>query len=644
MAISSISSSRISGLASGLDTDQMVKDLMRAERIPLDKLYQKKQLAEWKRDDYRSITNLLRGLKDDYFNSLKATSNMLSQSAYKKFTGTSSNSEYVMVSGNANSVAGTHTISITNLATVDKAVSSSGVSDPLEGLAVSNYNLSGKKIKITLDGVTREITLDNYSYTAGSPSTSDIVSKASTGLQALVDTAFGAGKITVSYDGNTEKLKFTSIGGASKITLSSGTSNDGLAALGFTSGASNRININETLDSLKSKFATDLTFNAEGKLKFTINSKQFTFDKTTTLASMMNTINSDLTANVNMQYDETTDKFIITAKQLGDGDNIVIDAATQEGNFFGAGGVSGINTGSAATSQGVDAVVKIDGQTLKRSSNTFTVNGVTYNLLKAHSDPATQSETVSLSLDVDGIYDNIKKFVDKYNEVISTINAELSEEYDRDYLPLTDEEKESMSEEDIKKWEDKAKTGLLRNDSLLQNIVYDMRRALSDGVEGMSVNLSAIGITTGKYEEKGKLIIDETKLKAAIQNDPDGVMNLFSQQSDITSNTNLTDAQRSERYKEEGLAYRLFDIVEKNIRTVSGKGLLLQKAGIEGDTTEFTSQLYEQIDDYDDRIAELEEKLIDKENWYYKKFTAMETAISQMNTQSAWLTSQFSQG
>ncbi|NJD02994.1 MAG: flagellar hook-associated protein 2 [Ruminiclostridium sp.] len=629
---------RLSGLGgSGLDTDTVVTQLMNVEKIPINKLYQKKQLAEWKRDDYRSITNLLRGLKDEFFDVLKPSTNMLSQSSYKKYTGTSTDDTIVTVAGNSSSIPGSHTISVTSIATAGKAESSSGVTDPLEGNAVSDYNLSGKTLEITLDGITRDITLDNYSYVAGAPSTSDIVAKASTGLQALVDTAFGSGKITVTYDGNTEKLEFANAGGASKITLTGGTALD---KLGFTADASNRLDTSKSLSDLSTAFATDLTFNGSGELKFTINSTRFTFDQSVSLSSMFNTINTNSDVNVNIQYDETTDKIVITSKQLGYGDNIIIDAAAQEGNFFGAAGASAINTGSATTSQGVDADVEIDGQTLIRSSNTFTVNGVTYNLLKAHTDPAAQSETVSLSLDVDSIYNNIKSFVDKYNDIISTINTKLGEKYDREYPPLTDEQKADMEAEDIKKWEDKAKTGLLRNDQLLQGIVYNMRQALSDSIGDVTINLSSIGITTSDYTEQGKLIIDETELKEAISNNPEAVSELFTKASGTDYSSSLTSGERTQRYEEEGLAYRLSDILNDYIRTTDGKGLLLERAGMEDDRTEYSNSIYTEIDNYNDRISELLEKLSDKENKYYAKFTAMEQAISRMNAQSNWLSSQ----
>ena len=523
-----------------------------------------------------------------------------------------------------------------SVATAGSAASAAGVTDILQGKAIAdeNFNLSGKSIKITLDGVTREIALGDYS---ASPDT--IGSE----LQTLVNNAFGKNasdqnKINVSYDTSTNKLTFNTAGGASKLTLSAGT-NDGLAALGFSSGMSNRLDINKSLEDLSATFANDLTFNSEGKLVFTINSKKFTFDKSTSLSSMMSTISNDTDAKVNMKYDETTDKIVLTAKQFGYGENIAI-GTSQEGNFFGAGGASGIGTGNATTSQGVDASAMIDGQLVTRSSNTFTLNGATYTLLKAQANPATESETVTLSTNTDDVYNNIKGFVDKYNEIIAGINSKMSEKYDSDYPPLTDDQKEAMSDDEIKTWESKAKTGLLHNDSMLQSLAYSMRQALSDAVEGSSINLSAIGITTGSYSENGKLIIDDAKLKAAIEKDPNAVSDLFSKQAATSYNASNTPALRSQRYKTEGLANRLSDILDDNIRTTNGKGALLQKAGIEGDSTQYTSTLFLQIDGYDDDISALITKLNDKQDAYYAKFTAMEKYISQMNAQSSWLASQ----
>ena len=646
MAVSNITTTLYSRLhftglsGSGFDTDTLVEQLMKVERAPLDKLTQKRQLTQWKSDAYRDVISKLRGFKDEYLNVLKPAQNMLSPNSYKKYTVTSTDSNVVTVSANAEAAAGSHKIIVNRLATADKAVSGGGVTDPLVGRPVSSFDLSGKKFMVTLDGVTKEITMDNYSFDSGDNS-SDIVSKASTGLQALLDKAFGEGKITATYNSTNKTIQFEATGGANKITLVNGFGNDGLSSLGFTGGDSNRLNIGASLDALQVKFANNLTFDSDGKLKFTINGKAFTFDGSTSLFSMMNTISSDSDAKVNMQYDEITDRFVLTAKQLGDGNNIVI-GAEQGGNFFGDGGVSGISTGSAATEEGTDALVTIDGVDLVRSNNSFTVNGITYNLLKA--DPGVE-KTVELVPDVDSVYNSIKTFIDKYNELIDSVNTTLSDKYDRSYQPLTSDQRDAMSEDDIKKWEEKAKTGLLKNDPILQNMISSMRLALFEKVDGVDIDLKMVGITTGSWQEKGKLHIDETTLKKAIRENPDAVMSLFSKSSTSTyGNVDLTAEQRTQRHKEEGLFQRISDILDDNIRTnraLDGtKGLLLEKAGITNDASQYTNLLYKEMEDYDKKINSLVDKLTEKQNKYYEKFAAMETALSRMNAQSSWLASQ----
>jgi flagellar hook-associated protein 2 len=418
-----------------------------------------------------------------------------------------------------------------------------------------------------------------------------------------------------------------------------------LASLGLASGETNRLNAGMTLESLASRFASDLQFDEKGNISFTINSQTFTFSKSTTLSKMMSTINSDKTANVTMSYDEITDRFVLTSKQSGAGDNLVFGSEQGDINFINSFGFNVTEEDKDGYyEEGKDASAMIDGVLVTRSTNTFSINNVKYTLNKAHTDPANESETVTLTFDTDAVYDNIKAFVDDYNKLIESINSIISEKYDRNYQPLTDEQKEQMSEDEIKKWESKAKTGLLHNDSMLQDMLYKMRIALSDSVSGISDNLSSIGITTGNYSEKGKLIINETELKKALEEDPDSVSELFTKKAEISYAECKTSAQRSERYSTEGLGYRISDILEDYIKTTNGKGMLLQKAGMEGDATQYDNMLYDEIDDYEDDIKELLKKLADKENQYYSKFTTLETYINQMNSQSAYITSLFSSG
>ncbi|NLO40850.1 MAG: flagellar filament capping protein FliD, partial [Ruminiclostridium sp.] len=334
----------------------------------------------------------------------------------------------------------------------------------------------------------------------------------------------------------------------------------------------------------------------------------------------------------------------ITAKQTGAGDNIRI--TEKSGTFFQA---IGIDTANPVTEQGVDAIAEIDNITITRNSNTFTVNGLEYTLKQKHAADQI-GETITVEQDVDAVYDSIKTFVDEYNKLVDMFSTKLTEKYDRDYQPLTDEEKEALSEKEIEKWEEKAKAGLLKNDSILQRIQSDMRMALISSVEGVGISLSSIGITSKSWQDNGKLTIDEDKLKQAIREKPDEVKNLFIQKSeDVPSySRDLTAQERSTRSKQQGLLNRISDILEDNISIYRNKygrkGILLEKAGMEGDASEYNSSIAKDIDDYNDRIKEMLDKLLKKEENYYREFSRLETYMNQMNSQMNWLMSQLNVG
>lgn len=638
-SVSSTSSNRITGLATGLDVDTLVKQLMQAEKAPLNKLVQKKQTLEWTRDAYRDITNSLRSFQDTFFNLTNSATNMVSASGYNKLTTTSSDSSLVTAIATADAKAGTHTVKVNQVATAATATGSAVTASlTATGAASLDYTGGNNKISITVDGVTKTISL---ATDAAYADYDDLVNNTTDGLQKLVDDAFGSDKIDVTIDGS-GVLSFSSVSGTNKITLNSASSNDALSALNFTSGASNRISTTDTLATLATKLKTNLTFDND-QVKFTINGEQFTFSKDTALKDMMKEVNNS-DAGVTLSYNEINDNFTITSKQKGAGNNIII--SNEAGNLFqtdSSNSALGIATGSVGN--GVDAIFELDGaQNITRSDNTITVDGVKYTF-----NDTTDGESVTINIiqDVDSTYNNIKNFVDQYNTLIDTINSKLSEEKYTDYKPLTDDQRDAMSEDEISKWEAKAKSGILRNDSILQKIVSDMRKALADTVSGISGSLSEIGITTGSYDEKGKLYIDETKLKEAISSNPQQVQDLFAKTSSISYSPDLSSSDRSQRYKEEGIAQRLYDIIRDNIRTTRDKngykGTLLEKAGLVGDTSEYHNLLYDQLDETETKITEMNNKLTDKEQAYYNKFSALETAIGKLNQQSSWIT-QFTSG
>lgn len=638
---------RIGGLATGIDTDNIIKQLMNAERAPLTRLYQKNQLLEWKKDDYRDITNLLRGFRDDFFDILTAKTNMTSASTYKKFTVSSSDSTVVTATANADAVEAPHTISqITALASAATVSSTSGVVLNLTGTGAANTDFSdgNNQISIDLDGVTKTIAVQAINY-AG-----DYVGL-QTDLQSAIDSAFGAGKITVSQAGGT----FTFAAANSKLTLNSASTKNALDHFNITSGSSNRLNLSAKLTDLQAVLG--LTFDGSNNVEFKINNQTFTFNKDTkSLNDVISTVNNNSLAGVTMQYSSVTGKFTLTAKQTGAGETLNVENVG--GNLFGAGGVLNFDAVGNVTSvsngkvtAGNDAAFTLDGVSLTRSSNTFTIDGINYTLKATFNNPLdpTKSITITPSKDVDTVYNNIKAFVDKYNDVITQINNKLQEKKYKDYLPLTDEQKAEMKDSDIENWEKRAKSGLLRSDSILQSAVDKMRQAMYDTISDVTGTLKSIGIDTSTdYTERGKLVIDETKLREAIANNPDQVQQIFSKKSASVPaySAALSAADRNTRYREEGIAFRLYDIIQDNIRTTRDsqgkKGILIEKAGLVGDASELLNLIDKDIKTNNDAINELIVRLNAKETAYYKKFTALEDYVQQMNAQSSWLAQQFS--
>jgi flagellar hook-associated protein 2 len=599
---------------------------MEAERIPLDKLYQKKQLAEWTQEAYREISSVIKAFSDKYFDTLNSATCMLSQSNYKVMSTTSSNESVLKVTAGVNSSAGSHAVTVTNLATSAVYKSDSGITKDIAASGAADYSGAvGQDFILELDGEKYTVTLDSSVTSADA-------------LQTLIDDTVGSGKVAISED-SSGYLVISAVAdsGVGKITVSAGT-DSALSSLGFSSedNLCNRLNGTDTLETVSEKLGNPFSFDSDGLIKLTINGVDFEFDQNDTLKDMMDEINSS-DAGVTMKYSLTSDTFSITANDTGAGKRISMSET--DSTFLNSTGLLSNYTA------GEDAVMYLDGEKITRSSNSMTVDGVTYELLSESSTPVS----VSISLDTDSIYDKIKAFVEDYNTLIDTINDKISEDYDSDYPPLTEDEKEELSEDEIDTWEKMAKVGLLENDSILKNMLSNMRSALYSSVSGISKTLYSIGITTSiDYTENGKLEINEETLKEAIENNPDEVMKLFSQQSAAYPGTTITarklnSTEREIRSSEEGLAYKLYDIIQDNISTYTNsagnKGLLLEKAGMKGDSSENDNTIYNEIDSLEDDIDAMIDKLNDKEDYYYSKFTTMETYISNMNSQLSALQS-----
>ncbi|MCM3445777.1 flagellar hook-associated protein 2 [Bacillus velezensis] len=279
-----------------------------------------------------------------------------------------------------------------------------------------------------------------------------------------------------------------------------------------------------------------------------------------------------------------------------------------------------------ANAEGKNAKFTFNGLEMTKTSNNFTINGIKYTLNSV--TDSNKTVTINSTTDTDGIFDNIKDFVDKYNTLIKSANAKVTESKYRDYKPLTDEQREAMTDKQIEQWEAKAKSGLLRSDSTLQNGLAEMRLDLYSTVtiDGKKYQLADFGIeTSDSYTDQGKLVIkDEAKLKQKITENPALVAKLF--------NADSPDTAKTKNPEEQGIARRLKDTLNKMQIQIS------KQAGTESSvSTSFT--IGKSLDEIETNISNMKTKLDDIETRYYKKFSALDTALEKLNSQSSYLTS-----
>ncbi|MEH3000853.1 flagellar hook-associated protein 2 [Bacillus pumilus] len=434
-------------------------------------------------------------------------------------------------------------------------------------------------------------------------------------------------------------LTFPSTYGAKKVTSSN---ESAVTATGSTNATSGSINVTQ--------LATASVFKSSGTSGFTPANGTFTFEVTTPDSTKPKTV------TINTSDTDTIDDIVakLNNSQLGvtaykgqifDGSNYVdtialTSRATGEGvsikaadgnsaSFFTQLGfqVDGDNK-LVATTQGQKAQYEINGLKMENNNNTFTQAGITYELKGTTDKPVS----LNVSTDVDTIFDKIKQFVDKYNELVEQVNGKVNEKRNRDYHPLTAEEKKAMSDKEVELWETTAKSGLLRSDSILRAGASKIRGDFYADIttsDANKIHITQIGITTSsKYKDGGKLEINEGKLRKAIEEDPQKVSQMFISGSLNVDSKDQDKAQQ--QYKEQGIIYRVKNSLSaftKSIQTKAGSTTMeLKEYGLGKDLDSLTKRM----STFQDRLKLVEAR-------YYTKFNAMDSAIQKLNNQSGYL-------
>ena len=335
-----------------------------------------------------------------------------------------------------------------------------------------------------------------------------------------------------------------------------------------------------------------------------------TIDENDTIESMVQKINKESGGRYTATYSEMTGKFSIKSNTTGESSELsIIDVEKQaDGSFVETGTNSSLSfvgiDGSSV--KGENAVIKVKDSSgnlikeLNQQKNSFTIDGVTYDV------KGVGSATLETQVDTTDAVETIKTFVEDYNKLVSKIYDAVRAKKDNDYPPLTDAQKKEMSKEEIEKWEEKAKVGHLRNDNELTRFLNEMTANFRGALNEFGIELST------DYSKPGQLTINIDKLTDSIKTNPSQVVEKFKTTLEGTKS-----------------------IMNKYVG--SSKSVLVEKAGMKGSASDVNNVFSKQIKSQEDTIKNLIKKLNAKQNALYLKFGKLESTMSKLNNQMAYL-------
>lgn len=519
--------------------------------------------------------------------------------------------------------------------------------------------LTGKKLTISFGGQTKEIELVKSGDTfADLDDLKDII-------QGRLNQAFGTDNIKVAggtchdADGNTviEPLSFELGSNASSNQTLTVTSDNAEIrnVLGIQKGASNKLNlegsIRDNIDKLipgdgpdaEAKRAQFLNSLETGGLK--INGETISgVTADTSIQGMIDKINTNKDVGVKASYLSSTNQFVLISSETGSGREIKLEGASAD--IFGAVKDADGNYTDGNFEMGKNAQVLVSygngiSTMIESSSNTFDLEGlrvtvsqefgnVTQDTSGVWNSDRSKAVTFSAKADVDGVTETVKKFIEEYNEMIKEINTQVTTRPDKAYGPLTEEQKDEMSEKSIENWEKKAKQGLLYNDATMRALSLDMQGVLTNLMANGAnyKELEEMGITiSDDYLDGGTITFDEAKFKAAMTSDPEKVSNVFTGGGDI----------------KKGLASIIEDTLTPYAtkyanRNGNSYGRLIEEAGSEKiPLSIMNNQIYKDLKEMQSVLDTLNARLASEQDRYISQFTTMETLINQMNSQASYL-------
>ena len=577
---------------SGLDIESLVKMGMMNKQNQYDKMYQTQLKQTWVKEAYNTVYTDVKAFKES-MSTFKMQSNMSAMQA------TSSNNDVVSVTANGAAAAMNHKITV-------------------EQVASNAYLMTanGAKIERTNTSAANSAYLKDVLFEAGYTKSTDA-------------------------DGQTSYAVRNSAGKAE-------THKGSEVAISIEVQDSDAKDSNGNTVTHKVEFTYDQIF---GDNK-TLNDLATAF--------------SNSGANIQGGYDTVNDSFSLYNKTSGSANKISLQAnneasaellnklhlASYDGQTNTLGSAISFTNGTLTPAAvGTNAKATIDGKTYESDTNKLNVGNVIYNfngVSAKNADGTYQASTISVSQDTDKIVDNVKKFVETYNTLIDSLNTKYREEKNTDYKPLTKKQEGEMTESQIDKWNEKAKSGLLYHDNNIYSIISDMREALYTKVDAVDTvltdskgnkysynSMSSIGITSSTNQ--GHITLDEEKLKKALTEDPDCVYQLFASDQDSTYISGSTNKNQSDTYTSKsdylntGIANRLYNAMTTNISNLESY------AGTSKETDD-ESYLGKLITNMNTKMTSFQTLMKSYESKLYEKYDAMEVALSKLGTQLSYIT------
>lgn len=607
----------MSGLMSGLDTENLVKSMAANTKNRLNAKKQKLQTLQWKQEAYRSSISKISEFQKKFLDWSGDTC-IKANSVMNKYKAESSNDK-LAVSANSSAVPSTYYISAASSASAAQIKSQGSVSSDQIALDFSN-NVEGTEytVEMTFNGTTREVKFTG--------STDADTAKANF-LEAANKTFkdIKADDQGFEFKDGTTSLVFNNAGDGIKHTFSIKYNNE---AVGLVNTMASTMSGTTKLGD--AAFLTALDDNA--LFEFSINGESFTFERSNTISDVINTINkADI--GVKLSFSTMSQSFKLESTETGTAGKLNIQQT--RGNLLNSlFGTSDDLSNKTVYGKNGTVTISTDGEnytTYTSASNDYTFDGTTINIGKLgdfdSSVEGVEEITITTEKDTSSIKDTVVKFIDAYNQLLDDVYGEVQTTRPKKsgsyYDPLTEEQEEEMTSEEIDKWNTEAKKGLLYQDHYLTSFVSSIRGVMGSAkIDGFTIYDMGISLQTD-WKSNGKLTIDEAKLEAAIESYGDKVTALF------------TDS-------ENGLAAKLNAQIDKAISTTTNKvGYLTSVAGIENTTTEKQNALFDQINNMQRLIDNLQKKYENEMERYWSQFTALETYMANMQSQSSIFSSDY---